>query len=222
MTRQVLSISDFSFLDGHRRWTHSFLLWVRLLSRVAQMTRRMTLAHRAPEPQCPGQCYLAPVSTQVIVLNGVSSSDKTSIARCLQGMLTTPRLLLDIDDLIRAMPDEGIEDGSLLHVGETGEVEVAVSQTAIVHENVGYDVVVDTSHASSESCAVRIIAQASTMLSKQPSDLSPRRAERSTLPGHRVDAGQDAEQVRSSAGRGDRSTPSRATDSPPKEDHDTF
>ena len=92
------------------------------------MTRRMTLAHRAPEPQCPGQCYLAPVSTQVIVLNGVSSSDKTSIARCLQGMLTTPRLLLDIDDLIRAMPDEGIEDGSLLHVGETGEVEVAVSR----------------------------------------------------------------------------------------------
>jgi len=36
----------------------------------------------------------------------------------------TPWLLLGIDDLIRAMPDEGIEDGSLLHVGETGEVEV--------------------------------------------------------------------------------------------------
>jgi len=68
-----------------------------------------------------------------------------------------------MDDQIGAMPDEGIEDGSLLHVGETGEVEVAVSQAAIVHENMGYDVVVDTRDASSESCAVRIIAQASTM-----------------------------------------------------------
>jgi len=195
--------------------------------------------HRALEPQCRGQCYLAPVSTEVIVLNGVSSSGKTSIARCLQARLMTPWLLLGIDDLIRAMPDEGIEDGSLLHVGETGEVEVgpgwrtleaswyigvaaiavsgtgvivdevfldgrggqerlrtafgglevlwvgvrcdpavtrarealrpdrvagmAESQAAIVHDDVVYDMIVDTSHASSESCAARIFAQASTM-----------------------------------------------------------
>jgi len=154
-------------------------------------------------------------------------------------MLMTPWLFLGIDDLIRAMPDEGIEDGSLLHVGETGEVEVgpgwrtleaswyigvaaiaasgtgvivdevfldgrggqerlrtafgglevlwvgvrcdpavtrarealrpdrvagmAESQAAIVHDDVVYDMIVDTSHASSESCAARIFAQASTM-----------------------------------------------------------
>ena len=186
-----------------------------------------------------GQCYLAPVSIQVIVLNGVSSSGKTSIARCLQAMMTTPWLLLGIDDLIRAMPDEGIEDGSLLHIGKTGQVEVgpgwrnleaswyigiaaiaasgtgvivdevfldggdsqerlravfgglgmlwvgvkcdrevtrarealrpdrvagmAESQAAIVHEGVVYELIVDTSHASPESCAARILAQTSTM-----------------------------------------------------------
>ena len=148
-------------------------------------------------------------------------------------MLMTPWLLLGIDDLIRAMPDEGIEDGSLLHIGESGQVEVgpgwrsldaswymgvaaiaasgtgvvvdevfldggggqerlraafgglrvlwvgvkchpavararealrpdrvagmAESQAATVHEGVVYDMVVDTSHTSSESCAVTII-----------------------------------------------------------------
>jgi len=47
------------------------------------------------------------VSTEVIVLNGVSSSGKTSIARCLQSMLTTPWLLLGIDDLIRPRSPTG-------------------------------------------------------------------------------------------------------------------
>jgi chloramphenicol 3-O phosphotransferase len=154
-------------------------------------------------------------------------------------MLPTPWLLLGIDDLIRAMPDKGLEDGSLLHIGETGQVEVgpgwrtleaswyigiaaiaasgtgvivdevfldggggqdrlrtafgglgvlwvgvkcdakvtrarealrpdrvagmAGSQAAVVHEGVGYDMIVDTSHATSESCAARILAQASPL-----------------------------------------------------------
>jgi chloramphenicol 3-O phosphotransferase len=64
------------------------------------------------------------VSTQVIVLNGVSSSGKTTLGRSLQAMLPTHWLLLGIDDLIRAMPNEGLEDGSLLHIDETGQVEV--------------------------------------------------------------------------------------------------
>ena len=137
------------------------------------------------------------------------------------------------------MPDEGIEDGSLLHVGETGRVEVgrgwraleaswyigiaaiaasgtgvivdevfldgggsqerlraalgglaalwvgvkcdrevtrarealrpdrvagmAEAQATAVHQDVAYDMIVDTSHATSESCASRILAQISTM-----------------------------------------------------------
>jgi chloramphenicol 3-O phosphotransferase len=69
-------------------------------------------------------CYLAGVATQVIVLNGVSSAGKTTLGRKLQGMLTRPWLLIGIDDLIRAMPDRGLEDGSLLHIGDDGQVDV--------------------------------------------------------------------------------------------------
>jgi chloramphenicol 3-O phosphotransferase len=154
-------------------------------------------------------------------------------------MLATPWLLLGIDDLIRAMPDKGIEDGSLLHIGDTGQVDVgpgwrdleaswylgiaaiaasgtgvivdevfldgggnqerlravfgglgvlwvgvkcdpevararealrpdrvkgqADSQMPCVHEGVAYDMIVDTTHASPESCAARILAQAATL-----------------------------------------------------------
>jgi chloramphenicol 3-O phosphotransferase len=175
------------------------------------------------------------VTTQVIVLNGVSSSGKTTIARSLQAMLATPWLLLGIDDLIRAMPNEGLQDGSLLRIGKTGQVDVgpgwreleaswyagvaaivangtgvivdevllggregqerlqrafgglgvlwvgvmcdrevagarealrpdrvpgmAESQAAVVHEGVMYDMTVDTSHASPESCAAMILSR---------------------------------------------------------------
>ena len=81
-------------------------------------------ATRPPRPRVQGQCYPAPVRAQVIILNGTSSSGKTSIGRCLQAMLTTPWLLLGIDDLTRAMPDDGIDDGSLLHVSESGQVSL--------------------------------------------------------------------------------------------------
>lgn len=182
---------------------------------------------------------MAHVSTQVVVLNGVSSSGKTTLGRCLQAMLPTPWLLLGIDDLIRAMPNAGLEDGSLLHIGETGQVEVgpgwrdleaswyigieaiaasgtgvivdevflaggpgqkrlraafgglgvlwvgvkcdvevararealrqdrvpgmAETQAAVVHEGVVYDMTVDTSRASPESCASQILSRMWTM-----------------------------------------------------------
>ncbi len=44
------------------------------------------------------------MGTDVIVLNGVSSSGKSSIALCLQVVLPQPWLTLGIDDLIKAMP----------------------------------------------------------------------------------------------------------------------
>jgi chloramphenicol 3-O phosphotransferase len=153
-------------------------------------------------------------------------------------MLTTPWLLLGIDDLTRAVPDKGLDDGSLLRISETGQVEVgpgwrslesswysgiatiaatgtgvivddvfldggdgqerlrtalsglhvlwvgvtydrdvararealrpdrvagqADSQASVVHEGVEYDLVVDTSVATSESCAVRILERSWT------------------------------------------------------------
>jgi chloramphenicol 3-O phosphotransferase len=155
-------------------------------------------------------------------------------------MLTTPWLLLGIDDLTRAVPDKGIDDGTLLHVSETGQVEVgpgwrsleaswymgmativasgtgvivdevfldggagqarlgmafrdlqvlwvgvtcepdvararealrpdrvagqADSQASVVHEGVEYDLIVDTSRDTSESCAARVLEHASTTI----------------------------------------------------------
>jgi chloramphenicol 3-O phosphotransferase len=55
------------------------------------------------------------VATQVIVLNGGSSSGKSGIARCLQAVLPDPWLAFGVDTLIEAMPasmrksDAGIE-----------------------------------------------------------------------------------------------------------------
>jgi chloramphenicol 3-O phosphotransferase len=153
-------------------------------------------------------------------------------------MLTTPWLLLCIDDLSRAVPDKGIDDGTLLRVSETGQVEVgpgwrslevswyigtatiaasgtgvivdevfldggagqerlrttlgslevlwvgvtcdrevarareaprtdrvagqADSQASVLHDGVEYDLIVDTSRATSESCAARVLERAST------------------------------------------------------------
>ena len=54
-----------------------------------------------------------PVTTQVIVLNGGSSSGKSGIARCLQAVLPDPWLSLSVDTLIEAMPPvmQGSEAG---------------------------------------------------------------------------------------------------------------
>lgn len=63
------------------------------------------------------------MSTQVIVLNGGSSSGKTSLARCLQTVLPQPWLVLGVDQLIDAMPSsltEASDDG--VTFGDQGEV----------------------------------------------------------------------------------------------------
>lgn len=44
------------------------------------------------------------MTTQVIVLNGGSSSGKSGIARCLQALLPDPWLTFGVDSLIEAMP----------------------------------------------------------------------------------------------------------------------
>ncbi|MCW6008355.1 chloramphenicol phosphotransferase CPT [Micromonospora sp. CPCC 205371] len=44
------------------------------------------------------------MTTQVIVLNGGSSSGKSGIARCLQAVLPEPWLALSVDTLVEAMP----------------------------------------------------------------------------------------------------------------------
>jgi chloramphenicol 3-O phosphotransferase len=59
----------------------------------------------------------------VIVLNGGSSSGKSSIARCLQVVLERPWLTFGIDDFIDSMPPV-MSDGSGIDVGSGGEVTI--------------------------------------------------------------------------------------------------
>jgi chloramphenicol 3-O phosphotransferase len=58
----------------------------------------------APRPQTEGRApSVAPVQFEVIVLNGGSSSGKSSIAASLQAQLDGTWLALGVDDLIRAL-----------------------------------------------------------------------------------------------------------------------
>jgi chloramphenicol 3-O phosphotransferase len=62
--------------------------------------------------------------TQVIVLNGGSSSGKTGIARCLQAILPQPWLRLSVNDLVDALPPSMLDSGSGIAFGQQGEVAV--------------------------------------------------------------------------------------------------
>jgi len=62
------------------------------------------------------------VTTQVIVLNGGSSSGKTGIARCLQAILPQPWIRLGVDDLLDALPPSLMGSGSGVAFGGQGEI----------------------------------------------------------------------------------------------------
>ena len=64
------------------------------------------------------------MTTQVIVLNGGSSSGKSAIARCLQAVLPTPWLALGVDTLLRAMPASTRRSASGIEIAPDGEVRV--------------------------------------------------------------------------------------------------
>jgi chloramphenicol 3-O phosphotransferase len=92
------------------------------------------------------------VTTQVIVLNGGSSSGKTGIARCLQAVLPDPWLVLGVDVLIQAMPpamqrsDGGIEfaaDGGVTVGPEFRRLDAAWMAGVAAMVRAGAPVVVD-------------------------------------------------------------------------------
>ena len=62
------------------------------------------------------------MSTDVVVLNGGSSSGKTTMGRCLQQLFPDPWLLLGVDDLVAIMPDR--HDASLVTFTPDGGVLV--------------------------------------------------------------------------------------------------
>ncbi|MFF4318891.1 chloramphenicol phosphotransferase CPT [Streptomyces sp. NPDC001568] len=90
--------------------------------------------------------------TQVIVLNGGSSSGKSGIVRCLQAVLPGPWLALGTDTLVDAMPadlrasDAGIEfapDGEVIVGAEFRTLEAAWIAGVAAMARAGARVVVD-------------------------------------------------------------------------------
>lgn len=64
------------------------------------------------------------MKTQVIVLNGTSSSGKTTIARCLKAILPTPWISLSIDDLLSALPPSLMDSDTGIAFGEQGQITI--------------------------------------------------------------------------------------------------
>ncbi|MGH8791182.1 MAG: chloramphenicol phosphotransferase CPT [Stackebrandtia sp.] len=92
------------------------------------------------------------MATQVIVLNGGSSSGKSGIARCLQEVLPDPWLAFGVDTLIEAMPasmrtsDAGIEfaaDGAVLVGPRFRTLEAAWIEGVAAMARSGARIVVD-------------------------------------------------------------------------------
>jgi chloramphenicol 3-O phosphotransferase len=90
--------------------------------------------------------------TKVIVLNGGSSSGKSSIARCLQGVLPQPWLTIGTDDFVDALPPamqdsgDGIEvtpDGGVLVGQEFRDLELAWIAGVVAMVNAGARAIVD-------------------------------------------------------------------------------
>ncbi len=92
------------------------------------------------------------MTTQLIVLNGGSSSGKTGIARCLQAILPDPWLTLGVDTFIQAMPlamqtsAAGIElaaDGKVIVGPEFRELEAAWLAGLAAMAGAGARIIVD-------------------------------------------------------------------------------
>ena len=64
------------------------------------------------------------MATQVIVLNGGSSSGKSGIARCLQAVLPDPWLVLGVDMLIQALPASSPTSATGIEFAADGEIVV--------------------------------------------------------------------------------------------------
>lgn len=71
------------------------------------------------------------MTTQVIVLNGASSSGKSGIARCLQAILPGPWLTLGVDTLIAALPHSSRMPAAGIEIGSDGEVIIGAEFRAL-------------------------------------------------------------------------------------------
>ncbi|MFJ8079100.1 chloramphenicol phosphotransferase CPT [Streptomyces sp. NPDC096205] len=71
------------------------------------------------------------MATQVIFLNGGSSSGKTGIVRCLQAVLPDPWLALSVDTFVDALPAALQNSDTGLDIGPDGTVSVGADFMAL-------------------------------------------------------------------------------------------
>jgi chloramphenicol 3-O phosphotransferase len=71
------------------------------------------------------------VNTQIIVLNGGSSSGKSGIARCLQAVLPSAWLAFSVDTLVEAAPASSSMSATGIEFGPAGEVIVGPAFRAL-------------------------------------------------------------------------------------------
>ena len=108
------------------------------------------------------------MTTQVIVLNGASSSGKTGIARCLQAILPQPWIRLGVDDLLQALPPRvlgagsgiAFEQGGAITVGDDfRELEAAWNAGVAAMARAGARVIIDDVFLSGAASQERLRAQ---------------------------------------------------------------
>jgi chloramphenicol 3-O phosphotransferase len=96
--------------------------------------------------------YRAPVTTQVIILNGGSSSGKSGIVRCLQEVLPDPWLAFGCDSLVDAMPakmqasDDGIvfaADGTVNVGSDFMALQAAWVEGVVAMASAGARIIID-------------------------------------------------------------------------------
>lgn len=92
------------------------------------------------------------MATDVIVLNGGSSSGKTGIVRCLQAILPTPWLALGVDTMVDALPaalqasEEGLDispDGTVNVGAEFAALDRAWSEGVAAMARAGAHIIID-------------------------------------------------------------------------------
>jgi chloramphenicol 3-O phosphotransferase len=105
------------------------------------------------------------VATQVIVLNGGSSSGKSGIARCLQAILPDPwqqrwkNALGPLQVLwVGVRCEAAVATARELARGDR-IAGMAASQAELVHRGIVYDLQVDTTHTEALNCAQAIAAR---------------------------------------------------------------
>lgn len=71
------------------------------------------------------------MAVQVILLNGGSSSGKSTIARSLQSLLPEPWLTLSVDDFLAALPPAMLDSRDGITIGPDGQIAVGPGLRAL-------------------------------------------------------------------------------------------